>query len=160
MARVTILNFQSEQFSYLWSTSHPNSSSFEWISLYKSPPYFLSSFPSIGLSIQEKRFELDFQDGYCGGHLVFQIRTILATSDLQSPRYFLPTFKSNGILDQEMKSKIDFQVQYIFSRWQLWWPSSISNHNNFSCFWSTNCPNTSYQVSNHLAFPFKKRGSK
>ena len=43
----------------------------------KSPRYFLSNFESIGLSFQEK-FKIDFQDGSCGGHLVFQIGAILA----------------------------------------------------------------------------------
>ena len=45
--------------------------------------YFLSNFESMGLSIQEKRFKIDFQDGNCGGHLVFPIGEILAIFDLQ-----------------------------------------------------------------------------
>ena len=36
-------------------------------------------FESTGLSVQEKNFNIDFQDG---DHLEFQIRTILATVDL------------------------------------------------------------------------------
>ena len=44
------------------------------------------------------------------------------------------------------------EVQYRISRWQLWWPSLIFSQNNFSCFCSTNCPDTSYQASYHLWF--------
>ena len=39
----------------------------------KSSKYFLSSFQSTGLSVQEKKFKIEFQDSNCGGHLVFQI---------------------------------------------------------------------------------------
>ena len=38
------------------------------------------SLESIGLSVQEKKLNIDFQDG---GHLGFLIRTILAIFDLQ-----------------------------------------------------------------------------
>ena len=37
----------------------------------------------MSLSIQEKKFKIDFQDGNCGGHLVFPIRMVLAIFDLQ-----------------------------------------------------------------------------
>ena len=37
----------------------------------------------MGLSIQEKEFKIDFQDGNCGGHFVFLMGTILAIFDLQ-----------------------------------------------------------------------------
>ena len=52
-----------------------------WI--YKSPWCFLPSFKSIGLSVQEKRRKIDFQDGRNGRHPWFQIRTILAIFDVQ-----------------------------------------------------------------------------
>ena len=39
-----------------------------------------TKFESIGLSVQEKKLNIDFQDG---GHLGFLIRTILAIFDLQ-----------------------------------------------------------------------------
>ena len=55
-------------FSYFWSTSHPNAS-------------YL--FESIGLSVLEKKKKIDFQDDGHGGHLGFQIGTILAMFDLQ-----------------------------------------------------------------------------
>ena len=38
---------------------------------------------SIGLSVQEKKRKIDFQDGGHGGHLGFPIRRILAIFDLQ-----------------------------------------------------------------------------
>ena len=41
---------------------------------------FLPSLESIGLSVQEKKRKIDFQDG---GHLGFPIGTILAIFDLQ-----------------------------------------------------------------------------
>ena len=49
------------------------------MALYRSPDY-QTSFESIGLSVEEKNFNIDFQDG---GHLGFPIRIILATFDLQ-----------------------------------------------------------------------------
>ena len=71
--------------------------------------YFLTNFESSGLSVQ-KKFRIDFQDGDCGDHLGFPIRTILAIFFIsKSPRYFLPNFKSIGISIQEIKFKIDFQ---------------------------------------------------
>ena len=50
-------------FSYFWSTS---------------PRCFLVSLESIGLSVQEKKRKIDFQDGGHGGHVGFPIGTILA----------------------------------------------------------------------------------
>ena len=51
--------------------------------IYKSPQCLLRSLESIGLSVQEKKLNIDFQDGGHGGHLGFLIRTILAIFDLQ-----------------------------------------------------------------------------
>ena len=48
--------------------------------IYKSPRCFLASLESIGLSVQEKKRKIDFQDG---GHLGFPIGMILAIFDLQ-----------------------------------------------------------------------------
>ena len=55
-------------FTYFWSTSHPDAS---------------YSVKSIGLSVQEKKRKIHFQDGRHGGHLWFLIRMILAIFDLQ-----------------------------------------------------------------------------
>ena len=50
------------------------------ITLYRSRDY-QTSFESVGLSVQKKKINIDFQDG---GHLGFLIRMILATFDLQA----------------------------------------------------------------------------
>ena len=63
-------------FSYFSSTSHPNMT--------------LTSLESIGLSVQEKQLNIDFQDRGHGGHLGFRTRTILAIFDLQVTQ-MLPT---------------------------------------------------------------------
>ena len=62
---------------------------------------------SIGLSVQEKKRKIDFQDGSHGGHLGFPIGTILAIFDLQVT-LMVPT-ESTGLSVQEKKRKIDFQ---------------------------------------------------
>ena len=85
----------------------------------------------MGLSIQEKKFKIDFQDGNSGGHLAFPTGTILAISDLQVTSMTLT--KSIGPRVQEKKRKIDFKMP-------PWWPSWISNHNDFSYFLSTSHP--------------------
>ena len=48
--------------------------------IYKSPQCFLPSFKSIGLSVQEKKQKIDFQDG---DHLKSLTGMILAILDLQ-----------------------------------------------------------------------------
>ena len=50
--------------------------------MYKSSRCFLPSLESIGLSTQEKKRKIAFQDGCHGGHLGFLISTILAIFDL------------------------------------------------------------------------------
>ena len=51
---------------------------FQLFLIYKSPRCFLASLETIGLSVQEKKRKIDFQDGCHGGHLDFLIGTILA----------------------------------------------------------------------------------
>ena len=85
--------------------------------------YYQISFKSVGLSVQEKKFNTDFQDSH-GGHLGLPIRMILPTFDLQiisilpmkfrvnwpfGSRYFQWSFESIGLSVQEKKFKIDFQ---------------------------------------------------
>ena len=67
------------------------------IALYSSPDY-QTCFLSKGLLDQEKKFNIDLQDG---GHLGFPIRTTLATFD-QQVTLILPIkfFKSIGLLVQ------------------------------------------------------------
>ena len=53
------------------------------ILIYKSPQCVLPSFELTGLSVQEKKRKIAFQDGGHGGLLGFQIGTILTIFDLQ-----------------------------------------------------------------------------
>ena len=46
-------------------------------------PMLPTKFASIGLSVQEKKWKIDFQAGRHGGHLGFQIETVLVIFDLQ-----------------------------------------------------------------------------
>ena len=59
---------------------------------------------SIGLSVQQKRRKIDFQDGGHSSHLGFSTGMILAIFDLRQP-----SFKSIGLPVQEKKRKIDFK---------------------------------------------------
>ena len=47
----------------------------------------------MGLSIQEMKIKIDFQDGNCDGNLVFPIGTILAIFDLQVTTMTLTKFQ-------------------------------------------------------------------
>ena len=55
----------------------------------------LPSFKSIGLSVQEKKRKIDFQDGRHGSHLGFPIITISAIVNLQVT--FLLSLESIGL---------------------------------------------------------------
>ena len=61
---------------------------------------------SIGPLVQEKKFNIDFQDG---GHLGVPIRTIFATFDLHVTLILPMKFESIALLVQEKKVKINFQ---------------------------------------------------
>ena len=61
------------------------------------------------VTIQEKKFKTDFQDGNCGGHLVFPIRTILAIFRLQVTSKTVTKFKVNWPFGSGEEAKIDFQ---------------------------------------------------
>ena len=61
------------------------------MALYCSPDYQIS-FESIGLSVPEKKFNTDYQDG---SHLVFPIRIILATFDQQVTSILSMKFRVN-----------------------------------------------------------------
>ena len=79
---------------------------------------------AIGLSVQEKKRKIDFQDGLHGGHLGFPIGTILAIFDLQVTSMLPTKFGVNWPFGSvEAKNR--------FSRW---WPSWISDWNDFSYF--------------------------
>ena len=102
--------------------------------LSKTPRCFLTSLESIGLSVQEKKRKIDFQDG---GHLGFPIGTILAIFDLQDTPMLPSKFGVNWpfVSGEEEKNR--------FSRWRPWRPSWISDRHYFSYFWSTSHPDAS-----------------
>ena len=64
---------------------------------------------SIGLSVQEKKRKIDFQDGGHGGHLGFPIGTILAIFDLQVTPMLPSKFRVNWPFGSGEEAKIDFQ---------------------------------------------------
>ena len=68
----------------------------------------------------------------------------------ESPLYVPTSFESRHFGSGE-------EAHNRFSRWL---PSWISNQNHFYYFWSASHPETSYQVSCPLAFPFRRRSSK
>ena len=77
-----------------------------------------------GLSVQEKKRKIDFQDGCHGGHLGFPNGTILAIFDLQVTPMLPNKFGVNWPFGSgEAKNR--------FSRWR---PSWIFDRNDFSYF--------------------------
>ena len=90
---------------------------------YCSPDY-QTSFKSVGLSIQEKKFNIVFEDS---GHLKYLIGTILATFDLQVTSILLMEFRMNWLLVQD-------KVQNKFLTWLLKRPFWISHQIDFNYF--------------------------
>ena len=90
------------------------------------------------LSVQEKKWKIDFQDGCQGGHLGYPIGMILAIFDLQKTPMSPTKFGVNWPFGAGEEAK------YRFSRWLPWWPSGISDQNDFSYIWSTSHPDASY----------------
>ena len=101
---------------------------FELFFIYKSPRCFLSTFETIGLSVQEKKRKIDFQDGCHGGHLGFPIGMILAIFDLQVTPMLPSKFGVNWPFGSGKEAKNRFP------RWLPWRPSWISNQHDFSYF--------------------------
>ena len=64
---------------------------------------------SIGLSNQEKKQKVDFQDGRHSSQLGFPIETILDIFDLQVTLMLSNKYRVNWSFVQEKKLKIDFQ---------------------------------------------------
>ena len=87
---------------------------------------FLASLESIGLSVQEKKQKIDFQDGCHGSHLGLPIGTILAIFYLQVTPMLPTMFGVNWLLGsgEEAKNR--------FSRWLPWRPFLISDKHDFS----------------------------
>ena len=77
----------------------------------------------MGLSVQEKKRKIDFQDG---GYVVFPISMILAIFDLQVTPMLPSKFGVNWPFGsgEEVKNR--------FSRWPPWRPSWISDRHDFS----------------------------
>ena len=59
------------------------------------------NFESIALSVQEKKFKTDFQDGRHSRNLGFPIATTELFLIYKSPRCFLPSFESIGLSVQK-----------------------------------------------------------
>ena len=76
------------------------------MALYRSPNY-QTSLVSVGIFVQEKKFNIDFQDGAHGGHLGFSIRTILASFDLQVTSILPMKFQVNWPFGLGEKFKTD-----------------------------------------------------
>ena len=74
------------------------------MALYRSPDY---QFESIGLSVQEKKFNIDFQDG---GQLGLPIRTILTFLIFRSPQCFLPVSSQLAFWFRRMSEKKIFKM--------------------------------------------------
>ena len=125
--------------------------------IYKSPRCFLPSSNSTGLSVQEKKKKIDFQEGHHGSHLECPIGMILTVFDLQAILMLSTKIKVNWPFGSE-------EAKDRFSRWPpwrpSWWPSWISVRNNLNYFWYTSHPNASSQVSSQLAFQFRSRSKK
>ena len=97
-----ILDFQSERF-YIYCTKITQVFLGHVFFSVQVTPMLPSKF---GLSVQEKKRKIDFQDGCHGGHLGFPIGMILAIFDLQVTP-MLASLESIGLSVQE-KQKIDF----------------------------------------------------
>ena len=78
----------------------------------KSSWYFISSFESTGLSVQENKRKIDFQDGGHGSHLGFPIGKILSIFDLLVTP-MLPT---------KFYVSCPFGSGDVKNRFSRWWP--------------------------------------
>ena len=79
----------------------------------------------LGLGEEAK---IDFQDGCHGSYLGFPISMILAIFDLQ----VTPMLPSKFVVNWPFGSGEEAKNR--FTRWLPWWPSWISDRNNFSYF--------------------------
>ena len=84
------------------------------------------NFESIALSVQEKKFKTDFQDGRHGSNLGFPIITISVIFYLQVTPMLPTKFRVNWPFSSEEEGK---------NRFSRWPPSWISDWNNFSYFY-------------------------
>ena len=84
------------------------------------------NFESIALSVQEKKFKTDFQDGCHGSNLGFPIATIWAIFYVQVTPMLPTKFRVNWPFSSEEEGK---------NRFSRWPPSWIFDWNNFSYFY-------------------------
>ena len=96
----------------------------------------------------KKKFNIDFHDGGCSGHLGFPIETILDIFDLQTAPILPTKFWDNWPFGSRE------EAQDKFSRWRPWRPSWISNRNDFRYLWSSSHHDT--LESNNLSVQEKK----
>ena len=82
----------------------------------------------------------DFQDGCHGGHRGYQNRTILAILNLHAAPMTSVKFTLHRIYCSGADNN------WRLSRWLTWWPSWISERNDFSNFKSPWGPYASHQV--------------
>ena len=87
------------------------------------------NFESIALSVQEKKFKTDFQDGCHGSNLEFPIATIWAIFYLQVIPMLPTKFRVNWPFNSEEEGK---------NRFSRWSPSWIPDWNDFSYFYMYN----------------------
>ena len=88
-----------------------------YLAIYLSavPRCFLSSFESIGFSVEEKKRRIDFQDSGNGCRVGFSIGRILAISNLQVTPMLPTKFRVNW------PSGPGGEAQNRFSRWRPSW---------------------------------------
>ena len=91
----------------------------------------LPSFKPVGLSVQEKKRKIDFQNG---SHLGFPLGTILAIFDLQVIPMLPPKFQVNLPFGSEEEAKKKVKMAW------------ISDRNNFSYFLFISHPDAAYKV--------------
>ena len=84
------------------------------------------NFVSIALSVQEKKFKTDFQDGRHHRNLGFPIATIWAIFEVQVTPMLPTKFRVNWPFSSEEEGK---------NRFSRWPPSWISDRNDFSYFY-------------------------
>ena len=124
---------------------------------FKSPCHPKCLPPSLGsirLTIQEQKWVEDFQDGHHSSHLGCWIITILGILNL----YLAPMPPIKFWLNWTFGLEGD--DLWWFSRWPTWWPSRISEWNDFSNSKSLCGPSASHQVWAHSDLGFRSRFSR
>ena len=92
-----------------------NRNDFTFFLIYKSPWCFLPSFKSTSLSVQEKKWKIDFQDGHHLGHLAFPVGIILAIFDLQVTLMTPTKFQINWLILLEFNDTSTLMGHFVSS---------------------------------------------